>query len=461
MDAENQDRQALAAQLAQAQEALARLVSDLRAVDGELEELSTERQQYRLLSDACGALEQLSALGAAEMFWGDRAAVSSGEQRMRHLRGRVAGFEKQIEEIEERRQVALEAVLRQQEDTDWIAGDVLEAELEEEERAREWVVEREIDDLPPHPVMMPWTRGGEDDARFRKSAWTHLAIMLLLALVIPQVEIPIFEAEPAEALPERVVRLVQKPLPPPPKEVTPQVPEVKPIVAEKPVTEPAKKTGAGKGPGEGPSQGPGKGLLAFKEQLAGIKVNQQLARLGAEARVTNAGAASGAVERSMISSSAPGSSGGINLASLSRGVNAGGSGGGASGIAGVQIARATSNIAGGGGGRGDGGKGVGSDAIGGRSDEEIQIVFDRHKSELYRLYNRELRRDPTLRGQMILRMRIEPDGSVTLCELRGSDMNAPDLASQVVARVRTFDFGAKENIGPVTILYPIDFLPAG
>jgi hypothetical protein len=104
---------------------------------------------------------------------------------------------------------------------------------------------------------------------------------------------------------------------------------------------------------------------------------------------------------------------------------------------------------------------VGSGAIAGRSDEEIQIVFDRHKAELYRLYNRELRRDPTLRGQMVLRMRIEPDGSVTLCELRGTDMNAPDLASQVVARVRTFDFGAKEGIGPVTILYPIDFLPAG
>jgi hypothetical protein len=26
--------------------------------------------------------------------------------------------------------------------------------------------------------------------------------------------------------------------------------------------------------------------------------------------------------------------------------------------------------------------------------------------------------------------------------------------------VRTFDFGAKD-VGPVTILYPIDFLPAG
>jgi hypothetical protein len=460
MDAEKQDQQALQALLAQAQEALDRLVGDLRAVDGELDAISTERQQYQLLHDVCGALEQLSQLGGAELFWGDRAAVGSGEQRLRHVRGLVTGFEKQLGEIEERRQIALEAVMRQQEDTDWLAGDVLEAQEEEEKLAQEWVIEREIGDLPAHPVMMPWTRGGEDDARFRRSAWTHLAIMLLLALVIPHVEIPIFEPDELPAMPERVVRLVQKPLPPPPKEVAPQVPEEKPIVAETTVPEPAKKTGAGKGPGEGPSQGPGKGLLAFKEQLSGIKVNQQLARLGAEARVTNAGAASGVVERSMISSSAPGSSGGINLASLSRGVNAGGSGGGASGIAGVQIARATSNIAGGGGGRGDGGKGVGSGAVGGRSDEEIQIVFDRHKAELYRLYNRELRRDPTLRGQMILRLRIEPDGSVTLCELRGSDMRAPDLAAQVVARVRGFDFGAKENIGPVTILYPIDFLPA-
>ena len=39
-------------------------------------------------------------------------------------------------------------------------------------------------------------------------------------------------------------------------------------------------------------------------------------------------------------------------------------------------------------------------------------------------------------------------------------MNAPQLAAQVVDRVRTFDFGAKEGIAALTILYPIDFLPA-
>src|SRR5262245_14737493 len=115
-----QEQQALLAQLAQAQEELDRLAGELRAIDGELEDRSTERRQFRLLHDACSALEELRQIGGAELFWGDRAATASGEQRMVQVRGVVAGFEKQIEEIEERRQLALEAVLRQQEDADWI-----------------------------------------------------------------------------------------------------------------------------------------------------------------------------------------------------------------------------------------------------------------------------------------------------------------------------------------------------
>jgi hypothetical protein len=61
---------------------------------------------------------------------------------------------------------------------------------------------------------------------------------------------------------------------------------------------------------------------------------------------------------------------------------------------------------------------------------------------------------------MVLRLRIEPDGSVSLCEVQSSDMGAPQLSAQVAGRVRTFDFGAKEGVPPVTIVYPIDFLPA-
>jgi hypothetical protein len=177
----------------------------------------------------------------------------------------------------------------------------------------------------------------------------------------------------------------------------------------------------------------------------------------------------------MLTSNAPGSSGGINLASLSRSVGgSGGGGGGGNGGGGVG-GRGTG--ADGGGGAGYGGVGVGravspitpitgtdrpkarSGPDPSRTDEEIQIVFDRYKASFYRLYNRELRNNPALKGQMVLRLTIEPDGSVSMCVLQSTDMDAPDLATQVVGRVRTINFGAKD-VPAVTIVYPIDFLPA-
>jgi hypothetical protein len=262
-----------------------------------------------------------------------------------------------------------------------------------------------------------------------------------------------------------VVRLMMEARPQPParREETrppPQERLAEQTPAQQAVPPKARNAEPGKGPGEGPGVGPDKGLLAFREELANVTAVESIARLGSQARITGAGEAGARPERSMLTTLAPGSSGGINLASLSRGLGGGGSGGGAQ-LAGVQIARATSTIAGGGGGgHGSGRPLAGKGAALSRTDEEIQIVFDRHKAELYRLYNRELRRDPTLKGQMILHLRIEPDGRVSLCELQGTDMNAPQLVAQVVDRVRTFDFGAKEGVATLTILYPIDFLPA-
>ena len=95
-----------------------------------------------------------------------------------------------------------------------------------------------------------------------------------------------------------------------------------------------------------------------------------------------------------------------------------------------------------------------------RTDEEIQIVFDRYKSALYRIYNRELRKNPTLQGKMVLRLTIKPDGKVSACTVDSSDMDAPALDKKIAARVKKFNFGAKDGVPTITILYPIDFLPA-
>jgi hypothetical protein len=205
------------------------------------------------------------------------------------------------------------------------------------------------------------------------------------------------------------------------------------------------------------------GILAFKDQFASLATDQVAPRLGADARYGAADDGSGrSSSRSGLSTTTPGSSGGINVALLNHGVGGGGGGGGGGigrgGAGGVSIGRATSPIAAIGGGddrpKARGGPGAA------RTDEEIQIVFDRYKASFYRLYNRELRNNPTLKGQMVLRLTIEPDGSVSMCVLHSSDMNAPDLAAQVVDRVKTINFGAKEGVQAVTITYPIDFLPA-
>ncbi len=468
MDAEaSHDEPGLRTRLAQARERVDALVRELRAVDRELEGLETERAQHRLLHEACSALEELRALGGAGLFWDGRASDAEADDHLRGVQSRVDRFRKRLGEIEERREEIYEGVQRAQEHTDLLEEDLFDVQVQEERRKQEWVIEREIGAFPIRQLVMPWTRGGEDDQRFRKSLAVALLYGLLLALWIPQIHLPLSVlGEEAIEVPDRLARLIMeaRPLPPPPAtreapKPEQQVPD-EPLAEEKAPPQTTPKQGPGKGPGEGPGTGPGKGILAFREKFSGFRENQALARLGSRAHVSNPGAApSGLVERSMVTTLAAGSSGGINLAALSRGV-VGGGGGGGGGIQGVQIARATSTIGGGGGGGRAPGSGSGNGPLLGRTDEEIQIVFDRHKAALYRLYNRELRNDPTLKGQMVLRLTIQPGGSVSLCQLHSSDMDAPQLSAQVVERVRSFDFGAKDGIPAITILYPIDFLPA-
>jgi len=439
-----QDEQALRTQLGRSRERLDDLLRDLEAVEAELEGLSCEREQFRLLGQACGAIEELSAQGAGSLFWGELASNGNAEQHVAELRRRIDGFEKRIDETEGRRQAVLEQIEGAKEAAEFIEDDILEFERLEEERKLEWIPEREDEISSDRPTVMPWTRGGEDDQRFRKSLVAALLLSLFFGLVLPLIDLPLPDPYEVQEIPERLTRLVQEQKPLPPPQVRPEPTETKPSdeTEAKPVPKPSPVPAA-----------ESKGILAFREKFSSLADSEAADKLGARARITSSGEKGASrTQRSMVATQASSSSGGINLASLSRDVG----GGAGEGIQGVQVARATSSI----GGVGESDRPLSDGPGASRTDEEIQIVFDRHKAALYRLYNRELRRDPTLQGQMVLRLTIEPDGSVSLCEVKSTDMDAPKLASQVVGRVKTFDFGAKEGIPPVTILYPIDFLPA-
>src|SRR5437016_14642006 len=175
------------------------------------------------------------------------------------------------------------------------------------------------------------------------------------------------------------------------------------------------------------------GILAFKDKIASLAQDTVVVPLGADARHVAADEVGRPSARSLLTSNTPGSSGGIHVASLSRSVGGGGGGAGGGGNGGGGVSGRGTGAGGSGGGGIGGGTGSAVSPIapitgaarpkarGGpgpaRTDEEIQIVFDRYKASFYRLYNRELRNNPALKGQMVLRLTIEPDGSGSLCGL--------------------------------------------
>ncbi|MEZ4334497.1 MAG: AgmX/PglI C-terminal domain-containing protein [Myxococcota bacterium] len=475
------DEASLRRELREARARLDELVVRLRQVDGELERLADDRDRFAILAKACDALQELESLGGGALFWSGGLATHPTDH-LRLVRSRIDEFEKQLALVEERRQALLDEIDQQQDSADLFAGYILDAERLAEEKRYEWLVEREIDGPAVRMALMPWSRSQEDDRRFRRTLLVVSAFCLLLGWLLPQIEIPIPERWEILEDQERLTQLVREQLPPPvamvePKPVEPIAPEetapapdeeAAPQLADEAQAEsnPAPAAQANTGTDSGPGRGAGsRGLLAFREQFAGVTATDDAVdRLGSNARIHDPSAvADGRPERSLVTSQAPGSSGGINVAALSRGTG----GGTGTQLSGVAVTRATSSLgtgngngSGNGSGRGGNGKGTGSGATAGRTDEEIQIVFDRHKAALYRLYNRELRQNPTLRGQIVLRLTIQPDGSVSFCEVKSTDMKAPQLAQQVVERVKGFDFGAKAGIPAVTIVYPIDFLPA-
>ncbi len=448
-------------ELQRSERELEELEHELQAIEGELNTQVAKGDRFEALARVCESFEDLDKAGASHLFWGDLKRPENTAAHLETVRGKINEFTDEIARIEDRRDAVLDRIGDKNRSMDYLYYDLRDAAEREDSRKAEWIVEREEPELPARKLVMPWSRGYEEDDRFRKSVLASLLACLALGWLFNIVDLPIPERAKLIEVPERVAKLVREELPPPKPEPvieepepepeepelaeeTPPEPEEIPEAVEQPVV-------AESAPVDTKEQVKSKGILAFRDSFAKRADLDTNAKLGSQARLSTAGENSvGRPQRSMVTTSAPGSSGGINLSNISRDV-----GGGGDGIEGVAVSRVASSI---GGGEGPD-RPLSAGVAAGRTDEEIQIVFDRYKAALYRLYNRELRKDPTLRGQLVLRLTIEPDGSVSMCALQSSDMNAPVLAQQVVERVKTFDFGAKD-VAAMTIIYPIDFLPA-
>ncbi|WP_372999546.1 AgmX/PglI C-terminal domain-containing protein [Marinobacter sp.] len=93
-----------------------------------------------------------------------------------------------------------------------------------------------------------------------------------------------------------------------------------------------------------------------------------------------------------------------------------------------------------------------------RSKEELRRTMDANKSAIYSIYNRELRRKPSLQGSITPELVIEPNGAVSSCSVVESTLNEPSLESKICNRLRLVDFGARPGVDQTKIRYPIELL---
>jgi len=322
---------------------------------------------------------------------------------------------------------------------------------------------------------LPWTLGEEQEQRFKRVLKGTLGAVLALALVVSVLPVP--EPDPAavEEVPPRFARLIlERVEPPPPPPVVRQEPEPLPEpepepVVERQITETPPPAPTPERVVEEPPPAPppenrveqarerarSAGLLPFAEQLAALRDTTLVDDLaGPQTTASSVGVADGpaVTERSLITSRAGASSGGINTAALSRDTGGTGLAGRATTRVESPVERIAPSDSGGAAG------GASEDGRPSRSREEIERVFDQNKTAIYALYTRALRQNPSLAGKVVLRLTIAPDGTVTSCEIVSSELNDPDLEQKLVQRVMLFRFEAKD-VAPVTTTKPIDFFP--
>ena len=291
---------------------------------------------------------------------------------------------------------------------------------------------------------LPWSPSEEMERRYRKILRNLVIVFAVVAVIIPFV--PRQErVVNTESLPERVVQLVMEPPPPPPPPPPPKPEPQKPVekapVSPKPVAPVDARVKASKS-----------GLLASVDDLAALR-DIDLDKLAKNQPKTSDPGDVTQVSRSLITSKAGGTSGGISSPTSSGLASGGGS------LNGIRIAQvkdptlATGN-------QGNGATRGGGSGKASRSADEIALVFTRNKGAIDAMYARALRDNPALQGKVVLEITISPAGDITAARVVSSDLNDPEFESKLLARIKLFKFEAKD-VATLTASKPIDFFPAG
>lgn len=310
-----------------------------------------------------------------------------------------------------------------------------------------------------HSHILPWTVIVEEVKRFRKILGSVFIVFIVMGVVIPLVPVPKVDRTKEQELPPRLAKLILEKKKPEPKPVVIEPKkEEKEVEEKKEKPKPEKKVEKKKEPPKKPvvdlakvraearKKAAQSGLLAMVDDLSDLRDRPEISKKKLSKGATKA---KNIAAPELLTSNVRGS-GGISSSALKRATTQNRT---LDSRAGTELespvdaaaAEAFANAS-------------EAERTSPRTLEEIQLVFDRYKGAITRMYNRALRKDTSLRGVVLLEITITPAGVVAACKAISSDLDAPNLVKKLVARVKTFKFKAKD-VDQVTIRYPVDFTP--
>lgn len=329
-----------------------------------------------------------------------------------------------------------------------------------------------------HSNILPWTFVPEEERRFRRVILVALVFYFIVAIAASVITVPKQERSTAQPLPPQLAKLIlerEKPKPKPPEIIEEKIPEQK-KEADKPKPEekkkPEKKVEEKKPepvkddvPPPPPKvdieaarkKAAKSGLLALSDDLADLREAPTINLNKNVGVIKNTAPTKESTSAPQVLTQARGSSGGVDTRALTSGIASRRVSGGG----GELQARVTEQVD----------SPVEAQAkveskspnkgnrVLPRSEEEIQLIFQRYSGVITQMYARARRLDPTLKGNVVFEITIEPSGAVSACKVLSSEMNAPDLLDKVVAKIKTINFGAKD-VPTMKINLPYNFVPS-
>jgi TonB family protein len=332
--------------------------------------------------------------------------------------------------------------------------------------------------LPLAAYRRPWF--GPEDRLFHRCLSATAALGAALAIVMMLVPVRRYVVTAADELPTRFARLIlEKPRTvPAPAPAAPRVaapapgdapPRPEPVPAPAP---PPVAGGRATAPRTEVSAGTAGRARAEREVAAasgGGALERSLEGLGASLGALDAGPATAGGGRGRGTRTLAAADEGGRMGPLAAGGSGSGAGAdlGGSGVTGSRVAigdiASGDDDGGAGGGGTGGGAGNGSDgsarAPGAyRSNASLLAVIQRHAAGIQYCYGNELKRDPSLRGKLVVALTVEASGAVSEAVTVHDSVGSSRLTSCALAQIREWRFPAIPR-GVTTFQVPFVFTP--